>query len=59
MHGAINTFLAFFAPIQAGEAYSRLLWLYAGLWWVVALIGLYQISANPLPRREVEQLESA
>jgi hypothetical protein len=55
MHGAINTFLAFFAPLQVGEAYARLWWLYAGLWWGVALIGLYSMAANPMPRKEVEK----
>ena len=37
MHGAFNTFAAFFFPIQFGEYYARLWWFYALLWWVVAL----------------------
>lgn len=59
LHGAFNTSAAFFFPIQVGEAYNSLWWIFAGLWWVVALIGLYRMGFNPLPRREVEQPGSA
>jgi membrane protease YdiL (CAAX protease family) len=59
MHGAFNTFFSFFAPIQFGEAYTRLWWLFASLWWIVALIGLFSMATNPQPHREMEQLRSA
>jgi membrane protease YdiL (CAAX protease family) len=55
MHGAFNTFLAFFAPIQFGEAYTRLWWLFTGLWIIVALLVVYRMEFRPLPHREVEQ----
>jgi uncharacterized protein len=38
VHGVTNTFAGFLFPSQFGEDYLRLWWLYAGIWWIVALV---------------------
>ena len=46
MHGAFNTFAAFFFPIQAGEFYDRLWWFMVVLWWVAAFAIIFSTAVN-------------
>ena len=46
MHGAFNTFAAFFFPIQSGEFYDRLWWFIVVLWWVAAFAIIFSTAVN-------------
>jgi membrane protease YdiL (CAAX protease family) len=54
MHGAVNTFLSFFAPIQFEVGYTSLWWIFVSLWWVVALFAAYRMATNPIPEMEID-----